>query len=154
MKTQDYLKQIERLDRMIQNKLSEICQLRHMATSITIPPKEVNVQTSSDKDRVGTAVAKIVDMENETNKLVDEYIDKRKAIINQIDYIEDANMYHVLHEKYVMRKDLSTIAVEMGYSFKQVCRIHGKALNEFEKLYGNEYLNIEQKCPTMSCNVL
>lgn len=140
MKTQDYLKQIERLDRMIQNKLSEINQLKHIATSITIAPKEVNVQTSSDKDRMGNAVAKLLDLEKETDRLVDEYIDKRKRIIEQIDGIEDTNMYHVLSERYIMRKDLSVIAVEMGYSFKQVCRIHGNALVEFERLYGKEYL--------------
>lgn len=140
MKTQDYLKQIERLDRMIQNKLSEINQLKHIATSITIAPKEVNVQVSSDKDRMGSAVAKLLDLEKETDRLVDDYIDKRKRIIEQIDSIEDTNMYHVLSERYIMRKDLSVIAVEMGYSFKQVCRIHGNALVEFERLYGKEYL--------------
>lgn len=138
--TKGYLSQIERLDRMIQNKLSEINQLKHIATSITIAPKEVNVQASSDKDRVGSAVAKLLDLEKETDKLVDEYIDKRKRIIEQIDSIEDTNMYHVLSERYIMRKDLSVIAVEMGYSFKQVCRIHGNALMEFERLYGKEYL--------------
>lgn len=140
MKTQDYLKQIERLDRMIQNKLAEISQLKHMATSITIEPKEVNIQTSSDKDRIGNAIAKLVDLENETDKLVNDYIDKRKHIIEQIDGIKDTNMYHVLSERYIARKDLGVIAVEMGYSFKQICRIHGNALAEFENKYGHEYL--------------
>lgn len=140
MDTKKYLGQIERLDRMIQNKLSEISQLKHIATSITIAPKEVNVQTSSDKDRMGNAVAKLIDLEKETDKLVDDYIDKRKRIIEQIDSIKDTNMYHVLSERYIARKDLSVIAVEMGYSFKQVCRIHGNALAEFERMYGKEYL--------------
>lgn len=140
MDTKRYLGQIERLDRMIQNKLFEINQLKHIATSITIAPKEVNVQVSSDKDRMGSAVAKLFDLEKETDKLVDDYINKRKRIIEQIDSIEDTNMYHVLSERYIMRKDLSVIAVEMGYSFKQVCRIHGNALMEFERLYGKEYL--------------
>lgn len=140
MDTKTYLHQIERLDRMIQNKLSEISQLKHIATSITIAPKEVNVQVSSNKDRMGSAVAKLLDLEKEMDRLVDDYIDKRKRIIEQIDNIEDTNMYHILSERYIMRKDLSVIAVEMGYSFKQVCRIHGNALVEFERLYGKEYL--------------
>lgn len=63
MTTKTYLEQIERLDRMIQNKLSEISQLKHIAMSITIEPKEVNVQVSSDKDKIGTAIAKIIDLE-------------------------------------------------------------------------------------------
>ncbi len=140
MTTKSYLEQIERLDRMIQNKLSEIEQLKHIATLITIAPKEVNVQISSDKDRMGSAVAKLIDLENETDRLVDEYIDKRKRIIEQIDSIKDTNMYHVLSERYISRKDLSVIAVEMGYSFKQICRIHGNALAEFERIYGEKYL--------------
>lgn len=143
MKTQDYLKQIERLDRMIQNKLSEINQLKHIATSITIAPKEVNVQVSSDKDRMGNAVSKLLDLEKETDQLVDDYIGKRKRIIEQIDSIEDTNMYHVLSERYIMRKELGVIAVEMGYSFKQVCRIHGDALKEFERIYGREYIKLK-----------
>lgn len=147
MTTKNYLEQIERLDRMIQNKLSEIEQLKHIATSITIAPKEVNVQVSSDKDRMGSAVAKLIDLEKETDRLVDEYIDKRKRIIEQIDSIKDTNMYHILSEKYISRKGLSVIAVEMGYSFKQVCRIHGNALAEFERLYGREYLKSAQSCP-------
>ena len=84
MDTKQYLGQIERLDRMIQNKLSEIAQLKHMATSITAAPKEVNVQVSSGKDRLGNTVAKLIDLEKETDRLVDEYIDKRKRIIEQI----------------------------------------------------------------------
>lgn len=143
MTTKSYLDQVERLDRMIQNKLYEINKLKNIATSITIAPKEVNVQVSSDKDRMGSAVAKLLDLEKETENLVDDYINKRKRIIEQIDNIEDTNMYHVLSERYIMRKDLSVIAVEMGYSFKQVCRIHGNSLVEFEKLYGKEYLKLE-----------
>lgn len=140
MDTKRYLGQIERLDRMIQNKLSEINQLKNIATSITIPPKDVNVQTSFEKDRIGNTVSKLVDLENETYKFINDYLEKRKRIIEQIDSIDDTKMYHVLSERYIKRKDLSVIAVEMGYSYKQVCRIHGNALSEFEKMYGEEYL--------------
>lgn len=145
MGTKEYLNQIGRLDRMIQNKLSEIRQIKDMAISITVAPKEVNVQTSGSKDRMGDTVAKLVDLESETDKLVDEYMDKRKLIIEQIDGMGDTNMYHVLSQRYVMKKELGTIAIEMGYSFKQVRRIHGNALAEFERIYGDEYLEDSPK---------
>ena len=140
MDTKTYLQQIERLDRKIQNKFSEIAQLKSMATSITVAQKDVNVQTSSDKDRMGSAVSKIVDLESEANEIICEFLEKRSIIIHQIDGISDTNMYHILFNRYVMMKDLGTISVEMGYSFKQVCRIHGNALKEFEHLYGARYL--------------
>lgn len=140
MDTKTYLQQIERLDRKIQNKFAEIEQLKTMATSISVAQKDINVQTFSDKDRMGSAVSKIVDLESEANEIICEFLEKRSIIIHQIDSISDTNMYHILFNRYVMMKDLGTISVEMGYSFKQVCRIHGNALKEFEHLYGERYL--------------
>lgn len=140
MDTKTYLQQIERLDRKIQNKFAEIEQLKTMATSISVAQKDINVQTFSEKDRMGSAVSKIVDLESEANEIICEFLEKRSIIIHQIDGISDTNMYHILFNRYVMMKDLGTISVEMGYSFKQVCRIHGNALKEFEHLYGERYL--------------
>lgn len=140
MDTRTYLQQIERLDRKIQNKFAEIEQLKTMATSISVAQKDINVQTFSDKDRMGSAVSKIVDLESEANEIICEFLEKRSIIIHQIDGISDTNMYHILFNRYVMMKDLGTISVEMGYSFKQVCRIHGNALKKFEHLYGARYL--------------
>lgn len=141
--TKAYLSQIEKLDRMIQNKLSEIYQLKTMACSVTVSNEGERVQTSGDKDRLGATVAKIVDLERETDRLVDSFIDIRGKIIEQIDSIADidVNMYHVLSCRYVGKKNLSDIAEEMKYCRMQINRIHGNALIEFERLYGSQYLS-------------
>lgn len=141
MVTKEYLGQLERLDKMIQNKLSEIYQLKTMACSVTVSNDSERVQTSADKDRLGNTIAKIVDLEKETDKLIDSFIDKRNHIIEQIDGIKDVNMYHVLSSRYVSKKTFDEIAAEMNYSRMQINRIHGKALLEFEKRYGWEYLS-------------
>lgn len=127
---------------MVQNKLAEIYKLKTMACSVTISNDQEKIQTSADKDKLGSAVAKIVDLEQETNALVDSFIDKRNHIIEQIDKMEDLNMYHVLSARYVGNKSFDDIATEMFYSRMQVNRIHGKALLEFEKRYGSEYLDL------------
>lgn len=111
-----------------------------MACSVSVSNEKEKVQTSADKDRLGSTVAKIIDLERETNALVDNFIDKRNHIIEQIDSMEDSNMYHVLSARYVSNKNFDDIAKEMFYSRMQVNRIHGKALLEFEKAYGKEYL--------------
>lgn len=142
MTTKQYLNQIERLEKMIQNKLSEIYRLKTMACSVSVSNEKDKVQTSADKDRLGSAVAKIIDLERETDALVDSFIDKRNHIIEQIDSMEDSNMYHVLSARYVSNKSFDDIAAEMFYSRMQVNRIHGKALLEFEERYGAEYLEL------------
>lgn len=140
MTTKTYLSQIERLDRMIQNKLSEIYQLKTMACSVTVSNDGERVQNSGDKDRMGSTVAKIVDLERETDELVDSFVRKRKRIIEQIDSIEDLDFYHVLSMRYVARDTFETIAAKTNWSIRKIFSLHGKALLEFEKMYGSEYL--------------
>lgn len=136
MDTKQYLMQISRLDKMIQNKLSEICQLKTMACSVTTYNDGERVQTSSDKDRLGTIVSKIVDMERN----VDEMIDTRCKIVNQIDGISDLECYDMLAKMYILGKNLKVIAVERGVTYRYMVSIHKKAIKAFEEKYGSEYL--------------
>lgn len=136
MTTKTYLGQIERFEKMIQNKLTEINQLKVMVCNVTVPTSNERVQTSSDKDKVGTLVSRIADLEKE----VDSMIEKRGMIVNQIDSIEDTDVYDVLAKRYILKKDLKVIAVEKGVSFRHMGRIHFDALKMFEKKYGSRYL--------------
>ena len=144
MDTKQYLSQIERLDKMIQNKLSEIYQLKTMACSVTVSNEKERIQTSSDKDRLGSTVAKIVDLEKETDRLVDSFIDKRNHIISQIDGLDNVDYYNVLSMRYVGRDTYEEIANKTNWSIRKVFSMHGEALKEFERLYGREYLEIMQ----------
>lgn len=140
MTTKEYLAQIRRLDMQIQNKLSDVYKLKTMACSVNISDSGERVKTSGDKDRLGNAVAKIVDLEKEIDSMVDSFVSKRKRIIEQIDNISDDDEYNVLSMRYVGGKTFDEIAKATNWSIRKVFSIHGKALQDFEKLYGNEYL--------------
>lgn len=141
MTTKEYLNQIERLDKMITNKLSEIYQLKIMACSITVSGDSERVQTSGNQDKLGSTIAKIVDLERETDELVDSLVDKRKEILKQIDNMKNIDHYDVLHKHYVERRTFQDIADSENWSIRQVFNIHGRALQEFEKMYGDIYLH-------------
>lgn len=104
MTTDKYLSQISRIDHAIANKLEEIKRLSDMATSISISPKEVDVQSSGNPDKMGSAVSKIVDLQNEIQTLVDELVNKRRIIISQIDSMDNTDVYIVLSSHYVNGK--------------------------------------------------
>lgn len=140
MTTKQYLNQIDRINRMINNKLAEIYQLKTMVCSISVSANEDKVQSSSDKDKLGSAVAKIVDLENEINKAIDIYADKKERIVAQIDSVKDIMEYQVLFSRYIEHKTFEQIAEDNDYSVRQILRIHGNALVEFEKKFGQEYL--------------
>lgn len=140
MKTKDYLSQVSRLNKMINNKLSEISQLRELSVSISAIGNDEKVQTSPNFDKIGTTVAKIDEMENNLDKMIDEYLVKRERIIAQIDTMEEESVYQILFSRYIEKKTFEKIATEMKYSWRQIVRLHGKALQQFEKKYGEEYL--------------
>ena len=140
MTTKQYLNQIDRINRMVNNKLAEIYQLKTMVCSISVSANEDKVKSSSDKDKLGSAVAKIVDLENEINKAIDIYVDKKERIVAQIDSVKDIMEYQVLFSRYIEYKTFEQIAEDNDYSVRQILRIHGNALVEFEKKFGQEYL--------------
>jgi hypothetical protein len=135
--TQEYLWQIQRFERMITNKLDEIHKLRMILSGTSsIGNLTEKVQTSGNKDRIGSSVVKIVDMENE----VDELIGKRYEIVRQIESLPDTQMYDVLAQRYVSGREMKSIQLCGVDSLRQVKRIHAKALCCFEKMYGELYL--------------
>lgn len=141
MTTKEYLGQISRLNRMINNKLTEIAQLKDMAVSISAPQSGERVQTTPNFDKIGTKYAKIDEMERKIDGMVDELVDKKEKIIQQIDSMGDENTYNILFARYIEKKTFEVIATEMKYSWRQVVRLHGTALKQFEKKYGEGYLN-------------
>lgn len=126
---------------MINNKLTEIAQLKDMVASISAPQSGERVQTTPNFDKIGTKYAKIDEMERKIDGMVDELVDKKEKIIQQIDSMEDENTYNILFARYIEKKTFEMIATEMKYSWRQVVRLHGTALKQFEKKYGEGYLN-------------
>ena len=102
MTTKEYLQQIGKLNKMINNKMIELAQMKEMAYSIKAVGTDERVMSSSDPDKTGCAYAKIEEMEEKINGMIDNYVDTKEKIINQIESIEDENLYNILFLKYIV----------------------------------------------------
>ena len=142
MDTKQYLGQISRLDRMIKNKMTELSQYKDLIYGLSGVVNEERVQKSPDFDKIGGAIAKLDEMERKLDKMIDEYVEKKTKIIEQIDKMDDEIHYQILFSRYIEKKTFEKIATEINYSFRNTTRLHGKALKEFEKIYGHLYLNL------------
>ena len=140
MDTKQYLGQIRRLDRMIKNKMTELAQYKDLAYGLSAITNEERVQTTPEFDKMSGKIAKIIEMEQKIDSLIDEYVDKKNLIISQIDKIENETYYEILFARYIEKKTFEKIADEMNYSFRNTTRIHGRALREFENKFGKTYL--------------
>lgn len=138
MTTKEYLSQIGRLNKTIENKLAEIVQLRAIAYGASASSTDnERVQTTHEQDKIGNIVSEIVDAEREVKNM----ITKRRRIVSQVESIKNTYYYDMLSKHYVLGKDFKFIAVEQDKTMRHVGRIHDKALKEFEKVFGNEYLH-------------
>lgn len=141
MTTKEYLNQINKINLMIEAKLEDIACLRNIACRITVPTENERVKSSIDIDKMSNAVTKIIELEKETEVLVDELIKKRKMIIKQIDDMDNSDYYSFLTYKYVQLLQTKEIAGKMGIAKSAMFKIQNEALREFEERYGTEYLD-------------
>jgi hypothetical protein len=134
MNADEFLKQIERADKVISNKLYEVQRLRVLAVSTTVPTDREVVQTSGVSDKVGNIVAKIIDLENEINELIDEYVDLQRLCISIIESVKNPVQYTVLHKHYVQYKSFAEIAEEEHYSYDGIMKVKRKALEQVDAI--------------------
>ena len=129
-----YLRKIELADVHINNKLEDLHKLRSMVTKITATISPVCVTGSGGQDKLGDAIAKIVDLQDEINRKIDRFVDLKREIESIIERIEDADQVAVLRKRYMEYKPWELIAVEVGCKYRNVCYIHSDALKAVEAL--------------------
>lgn len=136
-----YLRRIELLDAHINNKLNDLAALRSMVTKITATITPVAVSGSGNQDKLGDAIAKIVDLQDEINQKIDKFVDAKKEVSAVFEKLQEPDHVKVLHKRYIEFKPWEQIACEMKYSYRNVCYIHGKALQAVEAILkdGGEY---------------
>ena len=80
MNAKEYLCRVGQCDARINTMLGEVENLYAMVTKITPTLKSDVVTGGGSNDKIGDAVAKIVDLKEEINREVDRYVDmKREA---------------------------------------------------------------------------
>lgn len=131
-RAKELLRKVKLYDTWIDRNTKERQRLNEMAVNITANFSSDPVQGTKNGDRIGSAVAKIVDLENricaDTENLV-----ALKAEIQQImKKIEMPDYVKLLDKRYFEYKTWPEIAEEMHFTCRWVLVIHGRALQAFE----------------------
>ena len=125
------LQQVRLFDIHINSKLEELDKLKALTLKITTTIKPDVVSSSGNQDKIGDAVARIVDLQNEINQAADKYVDRKKYVSDIIERIEDPDHVAILYKRYFHYERWEQIACEIGCTYRNVCYIHGKALAAF-----------------------
>ena len=138
MNAKDYLRQVEKLDALIKNKLIEQKQWRDIALGITANMEGERVQSSGSQSKMADAVGRCVDMEAEIDRLVDILIDTKKEVIQTVEQVQNPTWYKVLHMRYIQFKDLQEIADHYGKEYGWATTTHGRALKHLQEILDGE----------------
>lgn len=127
MAAKEYLSRYRFLNDGINAKLMQAEELRRKAQTVS-SGSSGGAHSSQPYDRIGEITAKIVDLEREINEEIDRLVEIQREIRETIAAVPEERLRVLLEYKYLNLLSLEEIAVRMNYSYKQICRLHGKAL--------------------------
>lgn len=134
MTAKSYLNQIRIIDQDIQSRIEE--KQRLYATLIGSPSITHDVVQSSKTDAYDERYMKIIEAGEEIDKRIDKLVDKKIEASQKVDKLgeSDSMSMLILRERYINLKSWEEIAEQMSYSIRHVNRLHGEALNKFERV--------------------
>jgi nitrogen fixation/metabolism regulation signal transduction histidine kinase len=130
---QNYLKQVEKKDTIIRNKMVERERLKDIALGVTASSEGERVQSSGSKQKMADAIDKCVDIDKEINRLVDEFVDFKREVSSIIERL-NLDEYDVLHKIYFQYLSLYDVADMKGKTYSWVTTVHGRALQNVTKI--------------------
>ena len=95
------------------------------------------VQVSPSGDRMLKLVARLDEIERDYVKEIDELTERRQKILNEIDEIPNEKYKLLLIDRYVLCKKWERIAVERDKDIRWIYRMHGGALDAFERVHNH-----------------
>jgi DNA-directed RNA polymerase specialized sigma subunit len=140
VEAKEFLKQPERLDLRIKNKLIEKQQWKDIALGITANMDGERVQSSGAKSKMADAVIKCVDIEAEIDSMIDELIDRKKEVIQAIEQLDSATEYNVLHMRYIQYLSLQDIADHYNKDYGWATTTHGRALKSVQEILDKRFV--------------
>ena len=114
-----------RINRLIDEKAAWNTKATATTSSFSDMPR-----SGGGSDKIQTTVEKIIEIEEKLDHEIDALADLRNRIEAAVERLEDGRLRDVMRYRYIDGMKWEQIAVEMHYSYMQVCRFHGRALLE------------------------
>lgn len=126
--TKEELKSIYKLDKEIREKQLLLKEIETKETNITIDYSKEKVQSSKLNDSMKYIESKI-ELESLIKADLQLLYERRKQAYLLISTLK-GDEKTVMEKRYITSKKWEEIAIEMGLSYRQVLRLHGRALQK------------------------
>lgn len=133
MDAKQFLRQLKKLDKMIENKIAEKARWKSIAFGTSAKMDGEKVQSSGSQQKMADAVDRYVDIEREINEQIDQLVDARQDVINVIEKLNTTE-YDLLHKIYVQYMSLYEVADIYKNSYSWATTVHGRALKNVQAI--------------------
>ena len=134
MNAKDFLSQARYLDMRINSKVEQIDSLNALATKCTSTLTGMPHNPSPSTSLMADAVCKIVDLQEELGRDVQDLVNLKQRISTVIKSVPNHELQTLLEKRYLCFQSWEKIAVDMHFSMQYAFRIHDKAMEEIEKI--------------------
>ena len=128
---------IQQKIRRLQNRRED---LRADLYSIGSPTGQLDserVQTSISGDRMAELVARVDEAERDIVAELKDLIVAKDKISQEIERVPNENYKQLLFDRYILCLKWEKIALDRDKGIRWIYRMHGKALNSFEKVWNS-----------------
>ena len=133
MTTKEYLSQVFLLSTRLKTKRQQAAELRNSIAGISgIDYTGIKVQTTPTP-KMQEAIDRLISLEERIAQEILEMEQKKEKIVSQINRLKIPVHIQILKLRYIDFLSWDEIADQTKYSPRQVYRLHGKALREFQK---------------------
>lgn len=136
-KAKEYLLQVSRAEHRIKRLQEEIQTLQELATSTSAISQGERVISSTSHDKMADTICTIEERIEEWNTEVRKLVEIRAEIMTTISKLSNEEYREILYKRYCQSKKWEEIALEMNYTYQWVCKLHGRALLELDKVLNN-----------------
>ena len=130
MTAKEYLGQAYRLDQRINSKLEQVMSLRTLATKATSTLSDTPPSGTRNVHRMEDIIVKIIEMENEINRDIDNLVDLKREMVSVIKAVTDPEYQTILELRYLCFKSWEQIAVDINYSIQHIYSLRDRAPNK------------------------
>lgn len=130
-----------RIEQDINNKMEQIVSLRELATKASNVLSDMPGSLNRNIHKTEDIIVKFIGMEEELKKEINSLLGTKQYVKDLIGQVTDREGRIILEERYLQYDKWEEIAGEMGYTVRQIFRIHDAALMK---------ITISESCHEMS----
>lgn len=134
MTAKEFLNQAYLLDQRIRSKTEQIESLNQLSTSCTAVLTGMPHNPSKSASPMADAVTKIIDLENEIARDMDELVEIKREIVEVIKAVDDVILRTLLEKRYLCGETWEEITIALNCNRRWTFRLHDRALEAVQHI--------------------